>query len=530
MPTLRVLSWNLRTFALYEESGDDLLSMAKVLQRSGADIVALQEIQIGKSVPNRIGAKLSFASHMQVARLAELLGALDRDAGWRWTLSGASKGYGRAMRDGYAYLWKQAAANGQMSIDLLSPPEILDIDCGAWSSRRPALATFLLSSGKTWLPLNVISYHARLPDGRTKSSTDEVKGVEQLARLPEVGGGVWRRDGRTLPTYWPDFAPLPTLDTIVLGDFNCKMDAPVADAAYKSLLTHYTACVSWPGTPTRAARTVTTMYGRDRDGAPEQRSAYDNIFVLNSHANGFVAKCQYSAPAPGAPPTSDAIDIIEDELQALGPHVVNADRGAWRQWVFNRVYATQKGGSGLSDHLPVWADITLQFPDATSAPRPVLTSNEDGNSLFHAVEGLSFGDSPHFTSKAAELRKQVVKELKGYEQDKRFPSSAIQQWVFAAMQLRLRDSVEAIHLGPTVDTTQNLFLDAGFRSAYTRYLRLLNQGAMVLPEAGLVAFVLKANLNVWSVGAATPTAYSFGGTTPQAVNIYANNRQFWWCR
>src|SRR3954451_21891316 len=111
MARLRILSWNLRTFATHEPRDVDLAKIVDIMLASNADIVLVQELQIGRDVGSSVDANVSDRSAIIIEDLLLALHMRDRDAGWWWSVSGADKGRARtksAMRDAHAMFVKGA--------------------------------------------------------------------------------------------------------------------------------------------------------------------------------------------------------------------------------------------------------------------------------------------------------------------------------------------------------------------------------------------------------------------------------------
>src|SRR5690348_6475596 len=175
MCTVRILSWNLRTFGSHDVHAEDLRRIAAIILASQADVVALQELMIGKGVSGQVGSTISEQSIALIVKLTLLLQEGDDGGKWCGAWSGVDSGFADHMRDAYAFLWKATPAQSKLAhtgapdalVDLMPNPVILRQDGkDAFPGRRPALFMLNAQVGSSVTPFNVIAYHAPTPCNR----------------------------------------------------------------------------------------------------------------------------------------------------------------------------------------------------------------------------------------------------------------------------------------------------------------------------------------------------------------------------
>jgi hypothetical protein len=106
MPSLRVLSWNIRAFGSHPKNDEDIYRIADIILNSQADIVCIQELMIGRGVIGEVGADISQGSFDIIMSILGALAMLDEAAQWWGTVSGVNS----HVRDAYAFLWKQTSS------------------------------------------------------------------------------------------------------------------------------------------------------------------------------------------------------------------------------------------------------------------------------------------------------------------------------------------------------------------------------------------------------------------------------------
>jgi hypothetical protein len=486
MPALRVLSWNLRTFGSAAVSGPKLQKIADIILASRADVVCIQEVQIGHGVIGEVGAPISAASVALIRSLNARLQAGDTAGVWQCAVSGVDSGISDHMRDAYAFLWKTVPGNSNFPgaapvdmIELLLEPVILRQEGkDSFPGRRPGMVMLGITAGNNWFPVNVISYHAPTPCNRFSKGSGSGYGINALATLPEIGGGMQIGTGWSWK-YSPGKVPLPQIDTIVAGDFNYSMDESWAQFTYNNLLTNYQACVSDPN------KVVRTTYPPDATSAFRLVSAYDNIFTLKPH-DAF-------APALTYANTSGAIDFILDASKLLGDAIGSfGTQAAW--YVIHRDnYNRQHGEEGLSDHLPVWADFTVGVSAATAA-RILPTAGTGNNCLFHAVYGTL--TSGFYVDAQADLRRgQLAGILKGYYSNLAFPAGGSLAGVRGAILSSMINQFEGYPntltaLQVLLANNVNPFTVPSFSFNYQLYINAIIGGRMLyVHEAELIACI-----------------------------------------
>jgi hypothetical protein len=530
VPTLRALSWNIRTFGTYTPSAEDVRRIASIVTNSQADVVCIQELMIGDGVVGQVGARISDQSLNIVRDLGTALGTADPNAGWSGAVSGVNSGISDHMRDAYAFVWKSKPANsGNVhaqpvdTITSLGDPVILrQVGIDNFPGRRPGMLTLSVQAGSTVTPLNVISYHAPTPCNRFSKGIGSGVGINALASLSEVGGGTWSSNGH-LWTYEPDDTPLPQIDTVVLGDFNFSMDQNQAPNTYKNLLTNYQGCVSRPDS------VVYTTYAPSGADALRLVSAYDNLFVLKAHAQ-FAPALTYAQ--------SGSIDFIADAAKQLGDAIgfqpSNLDVGKIAAWyvIHQDQYKRQHAQRGLSDHLPVWADFTVAAGGATASHiQPTVSA--DNNSLLHAVFGTAV-NGVYTDTNAAQHRTSLVTQLTSYATNGAFPSGGNLAPLRATALLSMlalfgsnpiaAQGLNALLANPAI----NPFSDQVFTNLYGLYLTTITNGRPFVPsEAGLVALALNVTIDLNTIEHGQFVTTTFNPGTQTTVTIFRQALQFY---
>lgn len=496
-----------------------------IVVNSKADVVCLQEIQIGDNVALQIGAPISQASVNSVNMLLNALMVADPGGAWRCEVTGADSGSQTHMRDAYAFLWKQQPVNSKCAhaeppnqIDVLSEAVILrQVPKDNFPGRRPGMLTMNVRSGATTVPLNIVSYHAQTPVNKFSKDGDGAGyGIDNLATLPEVGGGRWYSTGWT-KTFKDNVTPLPEIDTVVLGDFNCSMgfSAPVNDA-YHNLLTNYQGCIS------TLNNIVKTTYGASPADALRLVSAYDNIFALRPRAT-FTPALTFSS--------ADCIDFIQLAAKELGD-ALNIKFGTEAAWyvVYLDKYKKQHATDGLSDHLPVWAEFTIGAGNA-AAQRILPTSGANNNSLLHAVYGTPDAQTGRYIDAQAGAKRAVIANaLSGYLAQKAIPanvrapilSSMLVEWANDALAVsQLKNLQQQVNSDP-------FQAEKGFADAFASYITDIRSGRVWYePEAELLALLDDIPLTVHYVqgGQYTAKPVNPNGKKP-AVHVYRQALQF----
>ena len=525
MPRLRIMSWNLRTFAARLPPAPTIRGFTDIVVNSKADVVCLQEIQIGENVALQIGAPISQASVNSVNMLLNALIVTDPGGAWRCAVTGANSGSQTHMRDAYAFLWKQQPVNSNCAhaeppnqIDVLSEAVILrQVPKDNFPGRRPGMLPLNVRAGATTVPLNIVSYHAQTPVNKFSKDDDGAGyGIDNLATLPEVGGGRWYSTGWT-KTFKDNVTPLPQIDTVVLGDFNCSMgfSAPVNDA-YHNLLTNYQGCIS------TLNNIVKTTYGASPADALRLVSAYDNIFALRPRATFTPALTFASA---------DCIDFIQLAAKQLGD-ALKIQFGTEAAWyvVYLDQYKKQHATDGLSDHLPVWAEFTIGAGNA-AAQRILPTSQANNNSLLHAVYGAPDAQTGRYIDAHAGAKRAVIANaLSGYLAQKAIPanvrapilSSMLVEWANDALAVsQLKNLQQQVNSDP-------FQAENGFADAFTSYITDLKSGRVWYePEAELLALLDDIPLTVHYVqgGQYAAKVVNPNGKKP-AVHVYRQSLRF----
>lgn len=514
MPTLRILSWNLRTFGSAFVSASKLQKIADIMMASQADVLCVQEVMIGGGVTGEVGAPISAGSIALVNALGARLQAGDPGGGWRCAVSGVDSGVSDHMRDAHAFFWKTLPAKSKGAhadpvdaIELLVDPVILRQEgTDNFPGRRPGMVMLGVTTGKNWFPFNLVSYHAPTPCNRFSKGVGSGYGINSLATLPEIGGGMQYGTGWSW-SYVDSGVPLPQIDTIVAGDFNYSMDQTWAEFTYQNLLTNYQPCVSNP------KEVVYTTYGPSATEAFRLVSAYDNIFALKPH-KAFTPTLTYAK-------SSTAIDFILQDSKLLGEAIGEfwATQAAW--FVIHRdLYNRQHAVEGLSDHLPVWADFTVGVGSATAA-RILPTAGSNNNCLFHAVFG-AVDNGFYVDAQAALHRTALATTLTGYNTALAFPSADVRRAILSAMVNDFDAYPAALtQLQVLLANTVNPFTDPGFQAFYLQYIANILGGRMLyVHEVELIALVHALTIDLSFVDRGQIRTVTFNPGQAQTVTIY----------
>jgi hypothetical protein len=361
-----VLSWNLRTFGHHPTDAEVLDKTADIILSTAADIVCIQEIQVGEDSERTIDGAIGVNPKMGLLMLCLKLRRKDEGAFWDYSFTGPNSGPAGHMRDAYAFFWRRHPSAAKAShedpcdeIYAVSPSQVLRSGDSFWKSgRRPGQLVLNIRTRGISLPVQLISFHA--------ATKDYVKpALRLLPKIPEIGGF---SDG-IRPA-----VPLPYLDTLVVGDFNYSMDEPDARDVYGTLLTNYMACISWPGGGGQPERILKTTYSSTPTVFARLVSAYDNIFILRPHA-GFRPSL--------VPSRSGAVDFMVDDWAAQSLVTLPAGGIGWIP-VFRENYRKQFTRQGISDHLPVWTEFIVDVVPGGSRIAPTADGRDN---LYHAVLG-----------------------------------------------------------------------------------------------------------------------------------------------
>jgi hypothetical protein len=356
-------------------------------------------------------------------------------------------------------------------IALMSEPVILRQDpVDHFPGRRPGMITALVVAKDSVTPINIISYHAPTPCNKFSKGKGSGYGINALATLPEIGGGI--QQVRNRQWVWLDNqTPLPQIDTIVLGDFNFTMSDKWAAFTYRNLLTYYTACVS---TPDDVKYTTYAPSGMD---ALRLISAYDNIFVLKQHKAFKPALAKVG---------SGVIDFILEQSKVLGEAIGFQDVGtgtaaAWYV-IHQDLYKRQHAVRGISDHLPVWTEFSIGGADRTAAHiRP--TSGADNNCLIHALFGVDNGAGLIVDPNAAKGRITLAATLQGYGVAGAFPNAGIREAVVRSMLNDFAsDPAAATVLRALIGNAIDPFTAPNFGAMLAAYIKNILGGRMLWVE------------------------------------------------
>ncbi len=518
MAKLRVLSWNIRTFGSPAPNAEDLRRMAVIIVNSQADLVCIQEVQIGNGVVGTVGAPISQASRDAVEDLLTAVSDLDPKGNWWSDCSGVDSGISDHMRDAYAFLWKETPSASTLShaeapdgIEELSEPVILrQLNKDAFPGRRPGMFTVNVKTGDKVTPVNVISYHAPTPCNKFSKGSGSGYGINALATLPEIGGGVQCVDNRNW-VYKESITPLPQIDTIVLGDFNFTMDDKWAAFTYKNLLENYQACVSSPGD------VILTTYAPSSTQALRRISAYDNIFALRKHKT-FTPALTFTQRG--------CIDFIFEESKILGEAIGFLTSGTEAAWyvIHQDQYKKQYAARGLSDHLPVWAEFTIGAVDAT-ASHILPTSGVDNNCLLHAIFGVVV-NGMYVDAAAGDHRKWLVAQLKVFGVSQAFPTGGnltpVRNAILSSMVNEFDADPNATQgLQLLLANATNPFTVVGFAELFARYIASIGHGRMLyVHEAELFACLQNITVTLHYVNRGQYFTQTFNAGRPGPIDIY----------
>lgn len=348
MPNLKVMSWNLRTFGS-NTLPNDIALIADIIRQSNADIVCIQEVQIGVGNRNRIGTPVSPAIIANLNSLHAALNGLTVGSTWSYRVTGANQGTNERghMRDAYAYFWlntPSGVASKTASFQSITNTftDIVDISFNPnlrWPGRRPGVGVFhLWTSPMASLNLNIVSLHANTPPNGPLAAAS----IEYLSKLPGVGGSY---PGAAAINYLPS----PNTNTLVVGDFNYIVNGyyfpyhSLMNVSAPNLVNGYIMNIGNPGAP------VLTTYSPVPANPPNLVSSYDNIFSLSN--------APYT-PAVNTVPVGAGIhiDFIAARINALmavpGP-------GLPLYIAYKLLYKDQHTPDGASDHLPVCQDFQI---------------------------------------------------------------------------------------------------------------------------------------------------------------------------
>ncbi len=410
--TLKVVSWNLRTFGIPKVPAAALDYIADIIVGDlNPDIVCLQEIQIGSYVGRTIGSKISVGITSQLDDLLNRLMTRQPLANWFYTVSGTNNSArAKSMTDAYAFFCKgtpsaQSHANAPYAITFLQAPRILRQNRyggDKFPGRRPGLITLDVTptSGEPPVPFNIISWHAPTPCntfGKTKHTTSSGRAINALATLDDIGGSmqIYRTVDGVRDYIFERQGPLPQIDTIILGDFNYRMDINYSDFVYRNLTDNFQPCVS------TYRNTVLTTYSPDPNKPFQGSSSYDNIFVLKPHRN-FRPGLSFT----GNGGSFDFIAAAARAYNVVQPWTYAEMEEAWYV-CYGEGYKLQYSKPGVSDHLPVWAEITVTQSSLGNS-HIKATSSDGDNGVFHALFGVAFPgfDGPVYYDGQAALHRQ----------------------------------------------------------------------------------------------------------------------------
>ena len=513
MATLRVLSWNIRTLGSHPLTTPVLGSIVEIILNSKADIVCIQELQIGRDVVGEVGAPISQSSFDVIERIYSGLNKKVPGANWWWACSGVDSGISDSMRDAYAFLFKQTPNTSKDDYCHIDAPDKIEDLCEPvilrqpgvdhFPGRRPGMFTVKVTAAKTEIPVNIISYHACTPCNTFSKGNGAGFGINALATLLEIGGGMYKSDGHK--SVYSSLNPLPQIDTIVLGDFNYSMDQNWAKFTYYNLLLNYTACIS------TLDKAQLTTYSPDSTKTFKLISAYDNIFLLSKHDD--------FKPALSYKKSSGVIDFIAEEIKNLGPLHDLTVEDIWftlHQDAYGRQYATE----GISDHIPVWADFTISGKD-TTASQIKLTCGSANNCLFHAIFGTSDANGMYIDADAVAHRQALMTGLRNVLVNS-FPSDAFRSAVLHSMLEEFNADPDARNslAWLIANADQNPFDSIGFPELYTRYIASIDTGRMLyVNEAQILACLFAKTVVLHSIDRGKYYEMTFNPGQPK-VDIY----------
>lgn len=494
MCMVRILSWNIRTFGDPPSPGPAMRELAQIMLESQADVICIQEVQIGRDTPPLIGAPVSKDILVELMILVKYLHAMDPLAEWALQLSPINNSdVAKSMRDAYVFIWKTRPSKSKtahdtpvVAIDMLMNPVILrQPGSDHFPGRRPGMMVFSVTgkAGDRPIPLNVVSWHAATPCNTIAKGGKVSSGcaIIELATLPEIGGELSRVSGREYVLV--PCNELPETDTIVLGDFNYSFAESGALTAYANLLKNYIPCVCNPD------RIIPTTYSTDPLKPFVGSSSYDNIYSLPSNRD-FESGIVFAK-------NSHVFNFIAEQAIALGDASglkYFARDVAW-YLIFIDKYKKQYSESGLSDHLPVWADFKVGGGN-TANPRIQPTNGDNNNCLFHATYGAP-GDWGLYTdAEAADHRTALATWVAARTSANLGPA---RNDLIAAMIAQFQNVPAALELlDPLLEVDTDPFLVEGFAELVATYAGTIRTGRMLFwHEAALLAFQTGRTINLY---------------------------------
>ncbi len=352
MPNLTVMSWNLRTFGS-NTLPNDIALIANIIRQSNADIVCIQEVQIGPGIPNVIGAPIHPNIMADLNTLHLALNGITVGSTWSFAVTGANRGVNQngGMRDAYAYFWLDtptgvAGKAGSFPRITNNFTDVVNVLAGnpnmRWPGRRPGVGIFQLwTAPAASLNLNIISLHAGTPANGPFAAAS----IEYLSKLPSVGGSY---PGAAAINYRPS----PNTNTLVVGDFNFIVNggyfpySALMNVSAPNLVSGYIMNIGNPGAPVLTTYSPNPPNPPIPPNQPNLVSSYDNIFSLSN--------APYT-PAVNTVPVGAGIhiDFIAARINALiaaGMTLGNA---------YYSLYKRQHMPNGASDHLPVCQDFQI---------------------------------------------------------------------------------------------------------------------------------------------------------------------------
>lgn len=501
MAKLRIVSWNLRTFGDPAPPEVALQSIADIIvYQLQADIVCIQEVQSGSEAEPTIGADISPDIDESLAALCDALETREPEGGWVYTVSGLNNSEkSGTMRDAYAFFWKErpsasprSHAAAPLMITCIQGTTILrQSGKDLFPGRRPGLIIMEVVAAANTAPVqfNLLSWHAATPCntvGKAGKGPTSGRALMALATLKDIGG-VERKDrsgGWGTNYQWVAANPLPSIDTIFLGDCNFTASANKSDIVYHNLNTNYLPCIP--------DDTITT-YSADPTKPLQGTSSYDKIFVLRQHA-GFRPGLSFEG-------TWGCFDFIAFQARQLGAAAEISYFPTETAWYvcYLDAYKKQHAKPGISDHLPVWADFTIGTASA-QASKVKPTSGAANNCLFHAVYGTPDINGTYVDAAAAQHRTDFANLL---EQAITAPNFAtVRHNVLSAM-------IEEFQHQPSWRNAAQLLLTNGSINPFganiwaqmvAAYLTGIRSGRMLyVHEAEILAQQMTATFRLWFV-------------------------------
>ncbi len=521
------MSWNLRTFGSQEIRADDYRRIVDIILNSNADVVCIQEVQCGPYCPRELGANIDFSISWLLIMIRMKLAAGDPGAGWDSDVSGVNLAMTGSMRDAYAFFWKKTPKSSKYAhsdpvnqIEKISSPVILRTPKSrSFPGRRPGMFSINVITAKSVTPVNIVSYHALTPCNKFKASKGAGLGINKLAEFLEIGGEiVLRQAGYPLKP----LNPLPQMDTIVLGDFNYCMTKSLATEVYKNLLTNYQPCINDPSEEEQRK----TTYSADPSEPFKESSAYDNIFVLKKH-DKFTPSLVFND-------STGVIDFIRDEAEKLGQAAGIQYWPTETAWyvIYKDTYKDQHAKYGLSDHLPVWSDFTVNDGSSSTTSSNILpTSGDNNNCLFHAVFGvLNPFTGMYVDGNARQNRTNLADALATYNAGNPFPNLNVQQAVLRAMYVSYEGYTEVTDkLAELIasDGGINPFAQDWFANYYIGYLFGMRIGRMMyVEEVELVAMHWNITINLYGINQGSYDYIQVNPGQGQTVSIFHHGLHF----